>query len=69
MVASRELHNEIFKMIKYAVEEMISAGDQAARLLEFWTSIVERLFGLPPRDAQARPLAMPQGLCLGSPAC
>ncbi|KAK9837425.1 hypothetical protein WJX81_001540 [Elliptochloris bilobata] len=49
----RELHNEVFKMIKYAVEEMISAGDQASRLLEFWTAIVERLFGLPLRDPQA----------------
>ena len=49
-----ELHNEIFRMIKYAVEEMVTAGDQASRLLEFWTAIVERLFGLPLRDAQAR---------------
>lgn len=48
------MHNEIFRMIKYAVEEMVTAGEQASRLLEFWTAIVERLFGLPLRDAQAR---------------
>jgi hypothetical protein len=54
-------------MIKYAVEEMVTAGDQASRLLEFWTGIVEQLFGLPPRDAQARAAAAagPSGLGLG----
>ncbi len=55
------MHNDIFRMIKYAVEEMVTAGDQASRLLEFWTAIVEQLFGLPPRDAQARVAARRRG--------
>jgi len=55
------VHNDIFRMIKYAVEEMVTAGDQASRLLEFWTAIVEQLFGLPPRDAQARVAACRRG--------
>lgn len=39
------------RIIKYSLEEMLSQ-DAAERALEFWTSTVEPLFGLPPRQKE-----------------
>ncbi len=47
----REVHDDIHRVIKYSVEEMLSQ-DAAKRALRFWVESVEPLFGLPPRATE-----------------
>ena len=55
-VPARAVHDDIYNVIKYAVEEILTA-EQAERALTMWISVVEPLFGLPKRTAPSIGLA------------
>ncbi len=46
----RSIHNDVFKVIKWGVEEICNA-EVCSKMLEFWVTFVEPFFGLPPRSA------------------
>ena len=45
------MHNDVRKLIKYSMEDMLApaAADQA---LDFWHTIVDPFFGLPPHQRE-----------------
>lgn len=48
---SRKVHEDAYKIIKYALDEILSV-ELAERAFDFWTTFVEAFFGLPSRSAQ-----------------
>ena len=47
----RIVHDDVMRIIKYSLEEMLSL-DAAERALDFWLTTVEPFFGLPPRQKE-----------------
>ncbi|KAK9905961.1 hypothetical protein WJX75_009654 [Coccomyxa subellipsoidea] len=47
----RKVHEDAYKIIKYALDEILSV-ELAERAFDFWTTFVEAFFGLPSRSAQ-----------------
>ncbi|CAL8471863.1 g11405 [Coccomyxa elongata] len=47
----RKVHEDAYKIIKYALDEILSV-ELAERAFDFWTTFVEALFGLPSRSKQ-----------------
>lgn len=50
-VPCRVVHDDAMRIMKYSLEEMLSK-DAADRALEFWSTVVEPFFGLPPRQKE-----------------
>ncbi len=48
---NRKVHEDAYKIIKYALDEILSV-ELAERAFDFWTTFVEALFGLPSRSKQ-----------------
>ncbi|GER29438.1 ABC transporter B family member [Striga asiatica] len=44
--ANAEVHEDIFKIIKYSCEEICSTKDQCNKVLRFWTTFLEPMFGV-----------------------
>ena len=54
----REVHNDVYKVIKH----WVGTTDSAEKLLDIWTSFVETFFGLPlrPKEEQVCKGHLPQ---------
>lgn len=50
-----ELHEDLYKLIKYSCEEVCSSKEQLDKVLGLWTNFVEQILGVPccPRDSEA----------------
>lgn len=50
-----ELHEDLYKLIKYSCEEVCSSKEQLDKVLGLWTNFVERILGVPcrPHDSEA----------------
>ncbi|XP_051117485.1 paired amphipathic helix protein Sin3-like 2 isoform X2 [Andrographis paniculata] len=44
--ADTEVHEDVFKIVKYSCEEIVSTNDQLNTLLRFWTTFFEPMLGL-----------------------
>ncbi|KAH0707948.1 paired amphipathic helix protein Sin3-like 2 [Solanum tuberosum] len=50
-----ELHEDLYKLIKYSCEEVCSSKEQLDKVLGLWTNFVEQILGVPcrPHDSEA----------------
>ncbi|XP_009630074.1 paired amphipathic helix protein Sin3-like 2 isoform X1 [Nicotiana tomentosiformis] len=53
--ADSELHEDLYKLIKYSCEEVCSSEEQLNKVLRLWTNFLEPILGIPcrPYDSEA----------------
>lgn len=53
--ADSELHDDLYKLIKYSCEEICSSEEQLNKVLRLWTNFLEPILGVPcrPYDSEA----------------
>ncbi|KAE8717151.1 Paired amphipathic helix protein Sin3-like 1 [Hibiscus syriacus] len=44
-----DIHEDLYKLIEYSCEEMCSTKEQLNRVMRLWTTLLEPMFGVPPR--------------------
>ena len=62
----RIVHEDVMRIIKYSLEEMLSQ-DAADRALDFWLTTVEPFFGLPARQKEIAVKVRSPAHCLPQP--
>eukprot|EP00245_Coleochaete_scutata_P002928 TRINITY_DN14179_c0_g1_i2.p1 TRINITY_DN14179_c0_g1~~TRINITY_DN14179_c0_g1_i2.p1 ORF type:complete len:1452 (-),score=385.29 TRINITY_DN14179_c0_g1_i2:688-5043(-) len=63
------IHEDLYQIVKFSAEEVCNSLEQSERIMRFWTTFVEPLFGVPPRqhgveDTLETAAKMPKGVAM-----